>query len=36
MKKVQKAEGLKITKILVNTIILSSAIIALTSGFKIW
>lgn len=34
MKKEQKFEGLKITGLLYNAIIISSVIIALTSGFK--
>ncbi len=31
----KKLEGIKITRILLNTLIVSSVIIALTSGFKI-
>jgi len=35
MKKEQKTEGIKVTSVLINAIILGSVIIALTSGFKI-
>lgn len=35
MKKEQKAEGIKITNVIINAIILGSVIVALTSGFKI-
>ncbi len=31
----KKLEGIKITRIVVNTLIVASVIIALTSGFKI-
>ncbi len=31
----KKLEGIKITRILLNTLIVASVIIALTSGFKI-
>jgi hypothetical protein len=33
--KQQKPEGLKLTSVIVNTIILASMIIALTSGMKL-
>lgn len=35
MKKEQKAEGIKLTGILYNAIIITSLIIALTSGMKL-
>lgn len=35
MKKDQKAEGIKVTNILINAIIIGSVIVALTSGMKV-
>lgn len=35
MKKGQKAEGIKLTNILINAVILGSVIVALTSGMKL-
>lgn len=36
MKQEHKAEGIKLTGILYNAIIIGSVVIALTSGFKLW
>lgn len=36
MKQEQKAEGIKLTGVLYNAIIIGSVVIALTSGFKLW
>jgi len=35
MKKGQKTEGIKLTNVIINSIVLGSVIVALTSGFKI-
>jgi hypothetical protein len=36
MKQEQKAEGIKLTGVLYNAIIIGSVVIALTSGFRLW
>lgn len=35
MKKEKKVEGIKVTNILINAVILGSLIVALTSGMKV-